>query len=245
MPRLTAENLAKSMPSHLKQFKQPLYSTVGLEAFLEKHSCFVPGRILDIGCGCGAVTNYMAGRHPDVNFLGLDYSQLLIDTGKEIPANQALTNLELKFGNWFDLPRDLVGAVDGIFNVHTLCCMKKIEPALDSLVALKPEWLAFTSLFYEGPLDVLIHIRDHGYPELTDDDPDADFNIFSLPLVRDYLGQKGYTNFFYERFEIPSVLPKPPNGERGTYTMQTEMGPRTQFSGPVHLPWYFVLAKKG
>lgn len=232
------------MDSHLKQFRQPLYSTVAFEEFLNRHGCFHARKILDIGCGCGAVTNYMASRHADVQFLGMDYNDFLIRKGREIPENSALSNLRLEPGNWFDLPQGMKGQVDGIYNVHTLCCFKRFESAFDSLLALGPEWLAFTSLFYEGPLDVLIHIRDHNYPLLTDDNPDADFNTFSLTAIEKYLRERGYSAA-YERFDIPSALPKPSGGERGTYTVQTEWSPRSQFSGPVYLPWYFLLAKKG
>jgi len=238
------KNKKQSMASHLKQFKNPLYSTIGLEKFLDKHGCFNAKRVLDVGCGCGAVTNYMARKHPSVRFEGLDYNKYLIKKGKKIPANNALNNLELSCGDLFKLPPRLKKTLDGIYNVHTLCCLKRMEPVMDSLANLEPRWIAFNSLFYEGPLDTLIHIRDYKDSDITDDNPDGDFNIFSLPLTKKYLEKKGYKYFFYERFEIPKRLKKPPIGKRGTYTIKTEISPRTQFSGPVYLPWYFVLAKK-
>lgn len=67
---------------------------------------------------------------------------------------------------------------------------------------------------------------------------------YFLPFTKKYFKRKGFRKFFYEKFEIPVSLPRPPNGSRGTYTVKTEISARTQFSGPVYLPWYFVLAKK-
>jgi hypothetical protein len=45
-----------------------------------------------------------------------------------------------------------------------------------------------------------------------------------------------------EPFTITVDLPKPKDGQRGTYTVRTEWNKRSQFSGPVYLPWHFVLA---
>lgn len=241
----TKNESSNSMNSHLEQFHRPLYSTVEFEKFLNKHRCFIKEtRVLDIGCGCGAVTQYMAAKHPNVNFIGGDYNDFLIEKGKAVPENNQTRNLDLVTADLFNLPESIKGRISGIFNVHTLCCMKRLEPTVDGLVRLNPDWIAFNSLFYDGPLDVLIHIRDHSDPGIPDDNPDADFNVFSLSHLAAYLRQKGYEEFVYERFEISEALKKPAGGKRGTYTMKTEMSERTQFSGPVHLPWHFVLARR-
>ena len=46
---------------------------------------------------------------------------------------------------------------------------------------LKPNWIAINSLFYDGPLDVLIHIRDH---ESNIKDDNIQILIFSLSNLR-------------------------------------------------------------
>jgi hypothetical protein len=197
-----------------------------------------------MGCSCASVTAFMAKKHPKINFLGVDYNKFAIKFGRKIVRNKRINNLKLSYGNLFSLPSSWKGVFSGIYSVHAICCFKNIKPVIDNLVRLKPDWIAFNSLFYEGPLDVLIHIRDYQRPEIKDDNPDGDFNIFSLTLTKKYFAKKGYKDFFYETFEIPKGLKKPSRGRRGTYTMKTEMSPRTQFSGPVYLPWYFVLARK-
>ena len=65
-----------------------------------------------------------------------------------------------------------------------------------------------------------------------------------MNAARAYLKSKGYTKIIFEKFDIGTNLPKPINGERGTYTINSDFGKYTQFSGPVHLPWYFVAAIK-
>lgn len=228
-----------------RQFEKPKYSTVAFEQFLSRNDCFRPGtEVLDIGAGGGDVMLYFAKNHPETRFLGVDYNKANIGLGRKIQAKAGVKNFSIDAGDWFDLPDSYVGRFDGIYNVHTLCCFKHLKKALDSLAKLEPRWLAFNSLFYDGPLDVLIHIRDLERPELKDNDSDSDFNIFSLPEMKRQLAKNGYGEFEFERFKIPAGLPKPAGGKRGTYTIRTEFDERTQFSGPVHLPWHFALAKK-
>ena len=230
---------------HFKQFETPYYSTIAFEQFLKECGCFKPKTdVLDIGAGCGANIYYMAKKYPNTNFIGMDYNKKLIAVGNEMLKMYKLTNVNLEYGDWFLLPKKLKNRFDGIFNIHTLCCFKSLTPALDALVRLHPQWLAFNSLFYQGPLDVLIHIRDHKKGAPKDNNPDADFNTFSLPMMQSYLKRRGYKNFIYQKYHIPVDLPKPKNGQRGTYTVKTSFDKRAQFSGPVYLPWYFVLASK-
>ena len=98
------------------------------------------------------------------------------------------------------------------------------------------------SLFCFGALEVQVHIRDLRNLR-PDEDPDSDFNIFSKEVVTAYLEDFGYKVEFQDFY--PEIdLPAPKDGRRGTYTVSTDFHPRTQFSGPVHLPWSFLIAHK-
>jgi hypothetical protein len=124
-----------------------------------------------------------------------------------------------------------------------LCTQKNFEDAASSILRLNPNWIAFNSLFYNGPLDVLIHIRDRT-SDLADDNPDADFNIHSLQHANEYMFNNGYHLCASEPFDIGLKLPAPADGSRGTYTVTTQWSDFTQFSGPVHLPWHFLLYRR-
>lgn len=226
------------------QFERPYHSTVALEEFLSRHGCFRPDtEIIDVGCGIGAAPYYFRSRHPDVRFLGTDYNAEKIAIAKRLVEQHQLDGLSYEVADWFNLPDAYVDRFDGVVSIHAVCCLKRIEDALNPFFALRPRWIAINSLFYEGPLDVLIHIRNHNNPDLADDNPDADFNTFSLTRTAQLCKENGY-DLRYEPFFPPEPLAPRPDGGRGTYTMRTERHERTQFSGPVHLPWYFVLATR-
>jgi hypothetical protein len=228
-----------------RYFDNPKYSTIEFEKFLKENKCILPKtEILDIGGSAGGNVAYLAKKYPETKFLGADYNEAFIEMGKRFLKSSGIKNVSLEAADWFNLPISYKNRFDGVFNVHTMCCFKQLKPALDALIKLNPRWIAFNSLFYEGPLDVLIHIRSYVGRKVTDDDSDSDFNIFSLTEMKKYLAEHGYKLFKYSRFEIPADLPKPKGGERGTYTAKTEFQERAQFSGPVYLPWYFVVAMK-
>lgn len=235
----------KLIDYYTHDFKNPKSSTTAFLKFLEKQKVLTPGSsICDMACGTGSGTYYFAQKHKEIKFLGIDYNTGAIDWGNEMLRSLGSDNFTLEVGDWFNLGTKYSNMFDGIFSVHSFCTLKNIEAPLNALIELNPNWIALNSLFYEGPLDILTHIRDHTNPDLKDDDPDSDFNIFSLPKIKDYFLQQGYQNFHFERFEIDVDLPMPINGGRGTYTIRSEFSPRTQFSGPVYLPWYFLIAKK-
>ncbi len=241
------ESSAERVADHLLSYTTPKSSTVAFVQFLETHGCLVSGaKVLDIGTATGDNVYYLAQKHPEVTFVGADYNRSCIEAGqKKLATFPTIKNASLAVADWDDLPVDYVNQFTGIINTHTFCCFKRFEPAVDALVKLNPEWLAFNSLFYDGPLDVLIHIRDYKKASSpVDDDPDGDFNIFSLPRFKNYLTSQGYQDIAVSKFEIPTDLPRPVDGARGTYTIKTEIEERAQFSGPVYLPWHFILAKK-
>jgi SAM-dependent methyltransferase len=230
-------------PSEIPQIERPYYSTVAFADFVSRCGGFLDAtEVFDIGTGIGANLHYFVQVRPGVRFIGGDYNPEKVRQAEEVAA-QRDAPLSFVTADWFNLPGEYRGRFDGIINIHTLCCFKDVAPAIDALCALEPRWIAFNSLFYEGPLDVLIHIRDHDNPAIGDANPDGDFNIFSLQEVRRVFGKHGY-QVVAEPFYPPERLPRPAGGARGTYTASTEWHERTQFSGPVHLPWWFLFASK-
>ncbi len=225
------------------QLKKVYESTVQFEKFIKMNKGFKKvNNILDAGCGIGSNSYYFSKKNPLINFIGGDYRKESIKKAKKILSNKK--NSKIKFINYniFNPSKNLINNFEGIICIHTFCTFKHSKIAIKSLCKLKPKWIAINSLFYEGPMDVLIHIRD------TDNDyykrdADGDFNIFSLPKIKKQFLEYGY-KIKYVPFYPKENLKMPKNKSRGSYTVKTDFNKNTIFSGPVHLPWYFIFAKK-
>lgn len=238
----------------INDFDNPKESTKSFFNFLEKNKCLDCNPkeiILDIGAGGSSGTFYSAQRKREMMFYGIDYNREIVRWVNEDlwvnNINYKLDNLKLIYGDW-NKPKSIIESINNskikcILSVHSLCTQKKFSDAIQKLISLDPEFIAINSLFYKGPIDVLIHIREYT-SNLPDDNPDGDFNIHSLTEADKFMESKGFKNIATEFFEINLDLPKPSNGERGTYTIHSSISKYTQFSGPVFLPWHFVLYKR-
>ena len=238
----------------LDDFKYPKESTKSFFSFLEKNSvlnCIEEEIILDMGAGAGSGTFFFAKNKKNAKFIGIDYNKELVEwVNGEIWDNNSIykmKNLDLIYGDWNN-PQDIIKSIypskiKSILSIHSLCTQKNFGESMNKLIQLNPEFIAINSLFYDGPLDVLIHIRDLKN-NISDNNPDADFNIHSLPAGNEYMKKLNYEICDYEPFNINLNLDRPEDKGRGTYTLKTELSEFSQFSGPVYLPWYFVLYKK-
>lgn len=226
--------------SELVQINKVYQSTKSFEKFLIKNKVLnkYTKSVLDAGCGFGSQIQYFSKQYPKIKFTGWDYLKKKINRAKKLNKNannkfyvQDLLNIKRK--DSFDLA----------FSIHTFCCFKNIDEVLKSFTKVNSKWIAINSLFYDGPLDVLIHIRDRTNKGIKDDNPDGDFNIHSLEQTKKAFLKGGYKLTKMEKF-FPSKAIIKPHKKRGSYTVKTEFSNHTVFSGPVHLPWYFLLAKK-
>ena len=80
--------------------------------------------------------------------------------------------------------------------------------------------------------------------EIEYSNPDADFNIHSLPNATKIISKMEYKLEPENEFKIGNELEKPKNNRKVTYTIKTELSDFPQLSGPVFLPWRFLLLKK-
>ncbi|MBM4441168.1 MAG: class I SAM-dependent methyltransferase [Candidatus Rokubacteria bacterium] len=173
---------------------------------------------------------WRARAFPGARFVVRDYDPTVVDIGARLLAEHGASNVEIGVGDWFRVPDTEAGRYHGVLSTHSLCCTKEPPPAIIALTRLRAAWVLIESLFYDGPFDVLIHTRDHTVGT-EDEDPDGDFNIFSLPLVRSVFEADGYPRFSAVPFAIGVDLAKPADGRRKTYTVLLDGIPRAQFPG--------------
>ena len=228
--------------SELNQFKKPYNSTIAFYELMSKLKLFNKNikNIIDIGTGIGSNLQYLSKQENNINFLGTDCQSSRVTEGKKLNKNHKIKFKKL----------DILGPIssfknkfDGLICIHALCCFKKIDKVINNMCGIKPKWIAINSLFFDGDLDVLIHIRDHNNKKVADNNPYGDFNIFSLTKTEEIFKKNGY-KIITKKPYFPNKAIKKRGKERGSYTIKTEINKNTTFSGPVHLPWYFVVAKK-
>ncbi len=192
----------KAMDFHRQQYIEPKRSTVKFEEFLVKHCDLSGARILSLACGGGAAESYIAGNHPDLTIHGMDIIDTAFPMLEEFVPEEKRKNITLSQGDWYNLDPNLVGRFDGVMSLQTLSWLEDWEVPLGKICDLNPKWMALSSLFYEGKINFQIKVTNYERPEVTGDKFEAYYNIYSLPIIRDYLKGRGYTVFEYEPFEI-------------------------------------------
>ena len=227
----------------LKQYSKPYFSTIQFEEFLNKElsKCQT---IIDIGCYTGGTLSYYCKKYNNIEFIGIDYDPNFIKDAKKYHQKNNIKNssfyvMDLINDNFEKKFHSLKKPI-GIISEKTFCTFKRIDKITKKIMNLNCEFLAINSLFYNGDIDALIHIREPG--DKSDNDPNGDLNIHSLNKFRNYLNKNNYTIRKVKDFFPPKKILSKNNG-RGTYTMKTEISDYTMFSGPIFLPWKFVLIK--
>lgn len=230
---------------HDRQFASPYQSTISFCDWLVELGAIgeESSRICDLGCGKGANLYYMSRRFPHYNFVGMDIDEPLIRDGRNFLSRESVLNCQLSVGDLHSAGSYFSkGEFDGIISMQTLSWLPGYEKALDAIILLSPKWIALTSLFFDGPIEAKTVITEFDLAQKGDVKRALFYNTYSLPLVRQYLFDRGYKQFKYIRFEMPIDLPRSTDGRMKTYTEKTTDGRRLQISGPLLMNWYFIYA---
>lgn len=209
---------------------------------------FKAQKICDIGAGMGANIYYMHQCYPQNTYVGIEYDGENVIRGnqllKQYSQNIESEKVSLVQGDWYNLMDGHINQYDGIVSYQTLSWLPGYEKEINCLIKLNPEWIAITSLFYEGNIDYTIKLKEYDYKTDEKDYTECYYNIYSLKKVQEVFKAKGYTVFEYQPFDIDIDIEKPEQEGLGTYTKRLENGKRIQISGGLMLPWYFILARK-
>ncbi|MCR5669026.1 MAG: class I SAM-dependent methyltransferase [Lachnospiraceae bacterium] len=233
----------KTMDYHENQFIQPKRSTVAFEKFLSSKTD-ISGNVLDLACGGGAVDAYIASMHKDVTITGVDLIGSSFQLFDKYVNSDLRNRIILETGDWYNLDKKYIEAFDGVISVQTLSWLEKWKDPIDKIIELNPRWMAFSSLFYEGRIELQIKAMDYERCNEIGDHEETFYNIYSIPIIKEYLESKGYSVFEYAPFEIDIDLPKPKHKDFETYTVKTDEGKRLQISAAMLMPWYFIYAAK-
>lgn len=190
------------------------------------------------------VDAYFAKLHPEVKIKGIDIVDRAFWMLEEFADDDIKKRVSLEIGDWYDLDKKYVNAFDGIITSQTLSWLEDWKVPLEKIIELNPRWIGLSSLFYEGRIEYQVKVLDYERNDEIGDHEETFYNIYSLPIVKDFLQERGYSVFEYAPFEIDIDIPKPDHLDMGTYTVKTENGKRLQISGAMLMPWYFIYAAK-
>lgn len=230
-----------ALKKHNQNIK-PYESTIDFCKFLKKNKIILPEtkKVIDLGCGTGTYLNYFSKNFKKTKFYGLDYSKTLIQIAKKMKlknvdfyvSNILKKNTNKKFLN-----------SEALICIQTFCVFREPEKIIKFIVSLKPNKVAINSLFYDGPLDVFIHIKD--YDDLgSDKGSDGDFNTFSIQKISEIFKKYGYILKKKKEYFPKKKILNRKNNERGSYTIKDKKNKNLVFSGPVYLPWHFLYFEK-
>ena len=211
---------------HLGQMEEPYRSTVHFADFIEE-KMQVSKNVMDLGCGAGAPTQYIARKYPNTQFVGLDASIDLISHAAPAP------NIAYVPGDLMNLP--VLHGVDGVTLIQVLSWVESYHVPLHQIATrLRPKWIAFSTLVYDGDIDCKIVVTEHKRPRTSY------YNIYGMDGIKRAMLEDSYQLVKHQPFFIDIDLHPPNNKDlMGTHTHEG-----MQFSGPLHLPWYFVMFER-
>lgn len=227
-----------SLEYHIKQYAQVKESTKSFLNFIQKNTdTNTNRRIVDLGCGAGAATNFISSKLEDSLTIGIDSSLDLILIAKKNKSQ----NIEFQVGDLLDLPH--LDFIDGVYSIHTLMCLPEFEKPLEEvLLKFQPNWFAISSLFYPGEISATTVLTENIKNR------SVFYNTYSIPEIDRFIRKFGYTVSAVEYFEIPfDILPSDNLDALGTYTVnvvQDGKNERLQISGPMLMNWYFLMISK-
>ena len=244
MQQRTTEWLDKTQVNtdyHQRQLREPYRSTIAFCDWLETLGLISPDRslrILDLAAGLGTNMFYMSQRYPQSTFVGVDLNAELVEKGNALFEERGVSNCHLEVGNIYEMDSSYAGKFDGVVCYQSLLCLPDFERPVQTMIDVAPQWIAATSLFYDGQVSCRIEATE--YTDDLEPHRSSFYNIYSLPVVSKYFRDHGYPGFEFTRFEIDRDLPKPERKIMSTYTEKLGDGHRLQISGPLLMPWYFI-----
>ena len=236
-----------------RQLNNPYQSTVAFFDFLEKEELMPPGTsVVDACCGSGANIFYAANRFALKHAIGFDYQEEFLSIAEDYKLKAKSERLNAvsfrqediyNLGRFSEEVRDRSVEIDGILFLQTMSWLTNWRESLIQLCNLDSKWIAISSLFYEGFIEAEITIKT--YPGSSEKHTSFPYNVYSIPLVENCLRSNGFKDFIWRQFNLATPISRPDDiNKMGTYSIETKDGTLLQKSGPILMPWYFLIAKR-
>ena len=129
---LNLKELKGEPPSHW----QALLYFVGIIQTSMVASGTVPRTLLDIGCGCGAISKLLRSMYPEIQYTGMDYAPEAIEiASKQWPFANFIEK------NYKDITKEEIDQYDIVYACSLHNVLPDGDAAIDTLLSLKPKFL--------------------------------------------------------------------------------------------------------
>lgn len=182
------------------------------------------------------MARYLADLHEGLAIMGVDFNERFQEFFSECER------VTFEAGDLYRMNSSYVNRFDGAVCLQTLSWLPGYQEPLENICGLNTNWIAMSLLGYEGKIN--FNIRVENYESLTPEGKftQSHYNVYSIPMIKEFLMERGFCRFDYEEFVIDMDLEKPKNRDMGTYTVKTADQKRMQVSGALLMPWYFIFA---
>lgn len=93
--------------------------------------------VIDLGCGSGRYSAYLARQRPDLRIIGFDLSEPMVETGNAVLKEEGLDGrVELRQGDMTAFSRELpaeTGLINCLFAIHHLPDLREVEQCLTEI----------------------------------------------------------------------------------------------------------------
>lgn len=200
---------------------EPKYSFVRAAELISTFHAESRGKkILDVGCAVGHFPNYLQGRFPRANVVGLEYLPSLVSQGKEF-----FPDLDLRTGSILNSSMFEKETFDTVTVMGVLQIFDDPKVVLQNVFGwLKGSGsqLIIHGLFNEFDVDVFVKYRGSG-----EENTQVGWNIFSMKTIRTIAAECDAKSVKFHAFELPFDLEKRENDPLRSWTERASDGSRT------------------
>ncbi len=229
---------------HKNQYKKIYRSTKLFLKFIENQEKINGKTIIDVGCGAGANTLYMAKSFKKSKIIGLDKDRELINHANKIVKINKIKNCEFyncDIKQIKKIRKKIPRKIDIVLSFHVMSFLDIwYDEFLKKTIQLNPKTIAHSSLFYDGFAELKIYATDFSKNDFNG----SYYNIFSFKKIEDFLKKRNFYNFKKKIMEIDINLKKPKHGGMGSYTLNLKNNKKILKSGPISLPWGYFYSRK-
>ena len=209
-------------------------STIEFVKFISKHINLKKKNIIDLACGGGANTIYLAEKFKSSFIIGIDINKNLLKLANQETNKKNIKNIKYLNGNWFDVNKKK--NIDGVIAFQSLSFVKgSLEKKISVFNKKNFNFLAFSTLCTPFDVNFNINVDDFSKGEFEK----GTYDVYSFKILKQLLKKKGYKKIYFKQFFIKQKLTKPKHKGMGSYTVQIK-NKNYLFSGGIYLPYYFI-----